>query len=442
MFALLGTRRFAPLFAVQFLGAFNDNLFRFGLLFLVTYSLLANDPARAAELVTLAGGLFVLPVALFSGLAGQVADAVCKARAIRWVKFAEILIMAAGVLAILANSIPAMFAVLFAMGLQSTFFGPLKYAIIPQHLRFAEIAGATALIEAGTYVAILSGQLSGGLVTRPLLVGGVLVVAVLGFLTSRAIPPAPPARAVQPIDWNPLTSSWTVLKHLRASRVLWLAALVGSWFWLLGIVFTTLFIPLVRGTLGGTEGVANIFVAAFSVGVALGSLLIGRWLRERVSAAPVPWALGIMTIAAVDLYFAIGGFLPLSLDLPAVAPPRLVTSATFLQGTGGIRILVDLMVFALAGGALIVPIYAVLMAHSALEDRAQIIAAYNILNSSAMVVGALGATALLTQGLSVREVLVLFSLGNLPVVFLALALVRAARRHPVAVTEGDSGGSG
>ncbi|MBZ6377604.1 MULTISPECIES: MFS transporter [Pacificimonas] len=417
MIALLATRRFGPLFGVQFLTAFNDNLFRFGLLFYLTYGLMAERPDAAAQLVTLAGGLFILPFALFSGLAGQIADAVCKARAVRWIKLAEIGVMAFGVWALWIGSIPFMLVVLFFMGLQSTFFGPIKYAILPQHLNDTEITGATALIEAGTYTAILTGQLSGGIVTADQLMVAVIGVAALGILASWPLPPAPPVVSPPPtINWNPLTSNWRVLKALWRTPYLWSAAVCGSWFWLVGIVFTTLFIPLVRGTIGGTEGVANLFVATFSVGVAIGSLVIGRLLGPRITARSLPWSMLLMSLAAVDLYFAIGTF--------GTASGPLLSSADFLQLPQGIRMLVDLLVFSMAGGSYIVPLYAILVARSDAADRSRTIAAYNIMNSLFMVVGALGAGLLLTLGLEVAEVLLLAGALNLLMLFPAWRLER------------------
>ncbi|EMD84022.1 major facilitator superfamily MFS_1 [Pacificimonas flava] len=418
MFPLLGTRRFGPLFGVQFLGAFNDNLFRFGLLFLVTYRMLADSPEQAAQLVSVASGLFILPFVLFSGLAGQVADAVDKARAIRIIKFAEILIMAAGGIAIWLGSIPFMLAVLFAMGLQSTFFGPIKYAIVPQHLEGREITAGTALIEAGTYVAILSGQMAGGLVTPMMLMIGIMLVSCAGYVAALAVPSAPPAEAGGRVQANILASSWSVLQRVAQSRHLMLAALCGSWFWMIGIIFTSLFVPLVKNTLHASEGVANLFVAAFSIGVALGSLLVGRLQRGRVGAGPLAPALIVMAAASVDLYFAVNAFGGGDAEL-------LMRPMDFLARGGGVRILLDLTLFAIAGGAFIVPTYAILMAYSEPAARAQTIAGYNIMNSAAMVVGALGAGALLSAGLGVSAVLLWTGLANLPVIGLALWLRRA-----------------
>lgn len=432
MFALLTTRRFGPLFGVQFLTAYNDNLFRFGLLFFLTYHLMPDDPAAAAQLVTLAGGLFILPFALFSGLAGQVADAVCKARAVRWIKSAEIIIMAFGVLALWLESIPFMFAVLFAMGTQSTFFGPIKYAVLPQYLRDEEITGGTALVEAGTYTAILTGQLSGGIVTPELLMTGVLCVAVIGWLASMTLPPAPPVHAAHPVQANIFASSWSVLRGVaRIPYLLW--AVIGiSWFWMVGIVFTSLFIPLVRGTLVGTEGVANLFVAGFSIGVALGSLLIGRLLGSKVSVRFVPVALVVMAVAAGDLYLAVGSYTPRGTGLAA--------AADFLSQAQGWRILADLVFFSMGGGAYIVPLYAVLMTRSDAAERARTIAGNNILNSVFMVVGALGASAMLSA-LDVAQVLLIAGVGNLLMIWpmlrlkrrLALADIRAPALEETAV---------
>ncbi|MEE4349093.1 MAG: MFS transporter [Pacificimonas sp.] len=424
MIQLLSTRRFGPLFAVQFLTAYNDNLFRFGLLFYLTYGLMVNEPDAAAQLVTVAGGLFILPFALFSGLAGQIADAVCKARTIRIIKIAEIVIMGFGVWALWLQSVPFMLFVLFCRGLQSTFFGPIKYAILPQHLKDSEITGGTALIEAGTYTAILTGQLSGGIVTPEILMVGVIVVAAVGIAGAWAVPAAPPVVKAPCINWNPFVSSWHVLRRLYEVRALWYAALCGSWFWLLGIVFTTLFIPLVRGTIGGTEGVANLFVACFSIGVAIGSLAIGRYLGPRITAKTLPLSMLLMSVAAIDLYFAIHAY------ADARVSEELVSAMTFLAAPEAWRIAVDLTAFAMAGGSLVVPLYAILVARSDAAERAKTIAAYNIMNSSFMVIGALGAGALLTAGLDVSEVLLAAGLVNLAVIWAAWKLNRLLQAAP------------
>ncbi|MHB9880465.1 MFS transporter [Pacificimonas sp. ICDLI1SI03] len=399
MLKLLATRRFGPFFGVQYLGAFNDNLYRFGLLFLITYRLMADRPAEAAQLVTMASGLFILPFVLFSGLAGQVADAIDKARAVRAIKLAEIFIMLAGAAAMYLESIPAMFTVLFLMGLQSTFFGPIKYSILPQHLSHREITGGTSLIEAGTFVSVLTGQIVAGLISTQVAMAAIIMVAILGYFAARAVPPAPAVPGRHPISANIFGSTLAVLRHLFAYRHLWLSVLIGSWFWAVGVVFTTLFLPLVQNTLGGTERVATLFLIAFSIGVASGSLVIGRVLRGQVSARTLGVSLLLMAVVNVDLYFALRGF-------PAPGEPLRDVGA-FLAIADSWRILVDLTLFAVGGGSFIVPVYTIMMTGSDPALRSRTIAANNILNALAMVIAAGSAGALLALGLRVPEILLI-----------------------------------
>ncbi|MBV7255793.1 MFS transporter [Pacificimonas sp. WHA3] len=422
MFALLTRRRFAPLFGALFLNAFNDNLYRTALLFLITYQIVADDPAAAAQLVTLSAGVFVAPYVLFSGLAGQVADAVDKAKAARRIKAFEILVMATGAASMWVGSVPLMLLVLFAMGLQSTFFGPIKYSLLPQHLSQKEVTGGTALVEAGTFLAVLTGQIVGGLITPDIAMAGIVVIAIIGWLVSRGIPDAPPQPGAHVIQINIFASSWGVLKYVAAERHLLLCVIGISWYWALGTVFTSLFIPLVKGALGGTEPVATLFLAAFSVGLAAGSLVIGKVLSGIVSARTLPVSLVLMSVAILDLYFSVSA-------IPSPAPgAALAGPADFLASARNWRILGDLTLLAIGGGTFIVPLYTILQMRSDPAARARVIAGNNIVNCAFMMVGALGAGALLTAGMSEIEVLLLIGVINIAVVPLAVQLKRALVR--------------
>ncbi|MGB7405147.1 MAG: MFS transporter [Pacificimonas sp.] len=419
MLNLLVRRRFGPLFAVQYLGAFNDNLFRFGLLFLVTFRIMADRPEEAATLVTLAAGLFTLPFVLFSGLAGQIVDAIDKARVIRWVKLAEIVIMLAGAAALWSGSIPLMLVILFLMGLQSTLFGPVKYAILPQHLKTEEMMGGMSLIEAGTFLAILTGQIGAGLIPPEATMIAIILVAAVGYLAARAIPSAPPAPGPHPISANIAKSGWAVLRHLFRHRHLWLSVLVGCWFWAVGIVFTTMFLPLVQGVLGGTEEVATLFLIAFSVGIALGSLIIGKVLQGLVSARTLGVSLLLMAVATFDLVGALNAF-------PAPGPvPRGV--GDFLAIGSSWRILVDLTLIAVGGGSFIVPIYTIMMTGSEPALRARTIAANNILNSTAMVAAAGITGALVSAGLSIPDILLIGGVISILMIWPAWQLRKAVK---------------
>lgn len=414
MLTLLGTRRFGPLFATQFLGAFNDNLYKTAMLFLITYRLLSQDAQAGAVMVQLAAGVFILPFMLFSGIAGQVADGFDKARVVRWVKTAEVGIMVVGAAALSIGSIPLLMVVLFGMGCHSTLFGPIKYAILPQHLGRTEVLGGTGLVEAGTYVAILTGQVAGGLMGGQA-AWGVVAVACIGWATGRAVPPAPP-RHEPNIDWNIVRASWKSVKHLLDDRRMWMAVLAISWFWSMGAVFTAEFLPLVKGRLHANEHVATLFLTTFSVGVSIGSLAVNRMLKGRVSARFAPAALVAISLFVVDLVIAAHRFEP---------GPDLLGARSFLMMPGSWHIMLSLLGLSAAAGVFVVPLYALLQTICDPGERAQVIAANNIVNSAFMVVASVGGAAIVAAGRSVLDVLLVVGALNLAVLPYAMKLRRA-----------------
>ncbi|MGL4542334.1 MAG: MFS transporter [Polymorphobacter sp.] len=386
---LLLSRRFGPLFVTQFLGAFNDNLFKTAMLFLIVFEIKAGDVVASATLVTAATGLFVLPFVLFSGLAGNIADARDKAAVARLVKLAEIGFMVAGAIGLWSGNLPLLFAVLILMGLHSTVFGPIKYAILPQHLAEDQLLAGTGLVEGGTFVAILLGQIAGGLLG--IIAGPVAItVALAGWLAARAIPAAPPEHPGQAIDWNLWRSSRRALAGNFGTPKLRAATIAISWFWALGAIWTGQFVPLVRNVLGGSEAVATLFLAAFSIGIATGSMLVGRLLAGRVSTRLTPWAALGMALAAVDFWFAVHG-------LPGPAGGV----ASFVRMPAAWRILFDLFVIAVAGGIFSVPLYGVLQTDTPPDRRASAIAANNIVNSALQVGGVLVIGAAIARGVEI-----------------------------------------
>ncbi len=416
MIALLASRRFGPLFATQFLGAFNDNFYKTAMLFLVTYRLLAADPASAATLVTLAAGLLMLPFLLFSGVAGSLADAVDKARVARWVKTAEVGIMLVGAAALSTDSIPLLLGVVFAMGLHSTVFGPVKYAVLPQYLSTQELLGGTGLVEAGTFVAVLLGQVAGGLLPLPIAAGGVVAVALLGRLAAQYMPPAPPAADAPRIDWNPWTTSVAALRGAFANPRVRSATLAISWFWALGAVYTSQFIPLVKTDLHASPAVATLFLAAFSVGIAVGSLGVARLLRGRISGVAAPWAAVALAAFSVELFFAVRAMPPAS---------GVLGIADILARASGWRILADLLGLAAAGGVFSVPLYAILQTASGEGARARAVAANNIVNAVFIVGAALAASTAVARGVPVAITLLVTGLTALLLLPLLLGLRRA-----------------
>ncbi len=406
MLHLLATRRFAPLFVTQFLGAFNDNLYKTAMLFLITYHLMGDDLRAGATLVMLAGGVFILPFFLFSGLAGQLADARDKAWIIRMVKSAEIVIMIVGALALLSDSVALLMLVLFAMGTHSAFFGPVKYAILPQHLAPAEVLAGTGLVEAGTFVAILTGQIMGGLLPPAWAAGAVLLVAAAGWISGRAVPAAPPLGAVTDVTLNPFHSTKAVLRDLYAAPRLWRAVLAISWFWALGAVLTSQFVPLVKGVLHADASVATLFLAMFSIGIAVGSLLVNRLLRGQVTTRlSVLSALAISGFL-VELYMAFQSF-------PRSHVATMQGILVFFSVPGSYRIVFDLFCLAIAAGVFVVPLYAVLQTEVQPESRARRIAGNNIINAAFMVASVLVVVALLAAGLQLVHLFLVMAIMNI-----------------------------
>ncbi|WP_265563856.1 MFS transporter [Sphingomicrobium arenosum] len=423
--ALLGHRRFAPLFAVQFAGAFNDNLFRTAMVLLVIFGIY-DDASAEASLSAVAGGLFILPFMLFSAFAGSLADSRDKALMIRRIKSAEILIMACGAAGLLFQSVPLLLGTLAATGLQSAFFGPIKYALLPQHLAADEVLGGTGLVQAGTYVAILGGTLAGGALVAGASSGAVdgsraaiaiLAVALLGRLAAAFVPPAPPqgdAAGARP-DWNVLRASVAitreVMAHGEARRAIWAISI----FWALGAVLLAQFPPLVKNALGGDESVATAFLAIFSIGVALGSVGVNRLLGGEVSARfAAPAAIG-MALFAADLYRRLHDWVP---------GPELLGLRDFLSATGGLGVGIDLFGLAIMGGAFVVPLYAYLTTRIPPALTARAVAVNNIVNSGLMVVGSVALTLAIQAGVSITDSLV----GIVAVALLAAWLGRRVAR--------------
>ena len=401
--ALLGRRRFVPLFAAQLLGAFNDNLFKFAMVVLVIYEIY-SDPAREFQFSALATGLFILPFFIFSAIAGQLADNHDKARIIRAVKTAEILIALTGAAGLILQSIPLMLTALFALGAQSTFFGPIKYAILPQHLAKDEVLAGTGLVEAGTYIAILGGTILGGVIVDWLGAGWaaawVLGVALLGRLAAHYVPAAPPHKTPEPIDWNIFRSSWQLVGGTMHIRRLFLAIIAISFFWTIGSVLVIQFPPLVKNVLTADPTVASLFLGVFSIGIAMGSVLINRLLNGEVSARFAPFAVLLM-----------GGFVlvlwVVCRQWQGLEGEALYDLSEFMAHANSWLLLATLLGIAMAGGMFVVPLYAFLTTTVDISETARTVAANNVVNSGCMVLGALAAFALSVLGVSTTEQLFL-----------------------------------
>ena len=416
-FALLKQRRFLPLFVTQLLGAFNDNLFKNAMVLFVVYGVF-NDEASETLFSAVATGLFILPFFLLSALAGQLADTRDKAMIIRIVKFCEILIMAVGgtglVLAWMGwavhlVAIPLMMLALFSMGIHSTFFGPIKYAILPQHLESDEVLGGTGLVEAGTYIAILAGTILAGIIDVEWAALGVVLVAFIGYWTGRKVPPAPPQHEETGIDWHIVRSSIALVRGTMHIKRLYLAILSISFFWTIGAVLFIQFPPLVKNIL---------FLAIFSIGIAIGSVAVNRLLKGEVSARYSPASVVVMGAFVVAFYFVCRNW---EQD-PA---GTLYGIGGFLNHADVIPLLASLMGIAISGGMFVVPLYAFLTTTVPKDQTARTVAANNIVNSGAMVAGSLLAIGLGFAGVGVVDQLLMSAVMCLISAWLAVKLHRA-----------------
>ena len=396
-FRLLARRRFLPLFATQFLGAFNDNLFKQAMVLFVTYSIYSNARMEAA-FSAVATGLFILPFFLLSALSGQLADSYDKARIVRLVKSAEIAIMAVGSGGLLLSSVPLMLAAVFAMGIHSTFFGPIKYAILPQHLHSDEVLAGTGLVEAGTYVAILAGTVLAGFIDPRLTALMVMILAILGWITARGIPAAPPPGERPKLDYHIFRSSCRLVSGTMHIPRLFLAICAISFFWMIGSILVIQFPPLVKNVFTADKEVASLFLAIFSIGVAMGSVAINRLLAGQVSARFGPPA-----VLAMGFFLLLLG----SVARRWIAAPTgdLYGLAEFVHHPGAPLVLMALLGVAVTGGMFVVPLYAFLTTTVKADHTARTVAANNIVNSGAMVIGAVGAIALAAAGVSVEDAL-------------------------------------
>jgi MFS family permease len=415
---LLTRRKFLPLFSTQFLGAFNDNLFKTAMVMLVTYRIFSDNRLEAAFNAA-ANALFILPFFLFSALAGQLADCRDKAWIIRIVKTVEIGIMLVGASGLLLQSVPLLLTALFAMGVHSTFFGPIKYALLPQHLDSDEVLGGTGLIEAGTYGGVLLGIIVGGIIPAEAAAATVLAVALVGRIVGQQVPPAPPVIEDDSVDLHVVRASIRLVSETLHVPRLFLAILAISCFWMQAAILGTLFVPLVKNVLGADQEVATLFLAVFSVGVGIGSVAINRLLGGTVSARYAPAAAILMGLFLLDLHHVAEHW---------DAPDAMVGWKAFLELRGAKHILVDLFGVAMSGGMFVVPLYAFLTTTVDKLHTARTVAANNIVNSGAMVMGALLFAALIRVGVPVTGTLVVVVVGSLLAAAIAWRLHRAADR--------------
>jgi MFS family permease len=425
---LLRSRRFVPLFVTQLLGAFNDNLFKNAMVLYVVYSIYNSEEAEA-QFSAIASGLFILPFFVLSALSGQLADMRDKAGIIRIVKACEIGIMIVGATGlamawqgILTTSmaIPLMLLALFAMGVHSTFFGPIKYAILPQHLHSGEVLAGTGLVEAGTYIAILAGTILAGWIPVEWAAAGVVVTAIAGYFVSREVPPAPPEIPAEPMDFHIIRSSITLVRNTSHDRRVFLAIMAISFFWTIGAVLFIQFPPLAKNVLTASKEVASLFLVIFSIGVAVGSMSVNALLKGTVSARYSPVSVLAMGLCVVGFYLVCRAWTPL-------VGNGLMDVGHFIAQPLAIPLLLSLLGIAIAGGMFVVPLYAFLTTFVDKSQTARTIAANNIVNSGAMVVGSLLAVGLSAGGVPIVQQLLLSAAMCLVSAWIAHKLVKAER---------------
>lgn len=409
VFTLLAKRRFGPFFCTQFLGAFNDNVFRQALILLIATGVVSSMAVNTLNNLALA--LFILPFFLFSALAGQIADKYEKAMLVRRIKFAEIVIMGCAAVGFFFNAVYALLVVLFFMGLQSTFFGPIKYSIIPQHLDNKELVSGNALVEMGTFLAILLGSISGVLLkmdaASPAVVSSAVVgVAVLGYLSARGIPDAKPGDSTVTVNWNLWRETWRIVGHARSVQSVWMSVLGISWFWFLGAAYTTQLKVYVDDYLLGTDGLYALLLGTFSVGIGLGSFLCEKMSGRRVELGLVPLGSIGLSLFGIDLFFSYAG-LPQGVEMAI---------GNFVQEPAGLRVLIDLLGIGVFGGFYIVPLFAFIQQRSDARYLSRIIAANNILNALFMVGSAVAGIVLIgLLDMTVPEFFLVLAIANVAV---------------------------
>ena len=425
---LIHSRRFLPLFVTQLLNAFNDNLFKNAMVLFVVYQVYQSEQA-GGQFSAIASAIFILPFFVLSAIAGQLADMSDKARIIRMVKAAEIGIMLVGgaglVLAwqgtmVTTLAVPLMLLALLGMGVHSTFFGPIKYAILPQHLHEDEVLAGTGLVEAGTYIAILAGTIVAGWIEVEWAAAGVLATAIIGYFTSRHVPPAPPQGAVEPLDFHFIRASIDLVKRTAHDKRVFLAIMAISFFWTVGTVLFIQFPPLAKHVLHANKEVASLFLVVFSVGVAIGSMSVNALLKGTVSARYSPASVLVMA-AFVVVFFLI------CRQWPQLPEGSLYDTAGFIAMPLAIPLLLALLGIAVAGGMFVVPLYAFLTTFVDKSQTSRTIAANNIVNSGAMVIGSLLASGLSAAGVSIVNQVLLSAVMCIYSAHLGRKLVTAER---------------
>ena len=418
-FQLLSEQRFRPFFFTQFLGAFNDNVFKTALITLVTFHAVSLSSLDGATLVTLLPGVFILPFFLFSATAGQIADKYEKSQVIRLVKVFEIAIMLFASAGFFMHNIWLLAAALFMMGMHSTLFGPVKYSYLPQHLKEYELIGGNGMVEMGSFVAILLGQVLGAwlssIAQHELFTSiAILLIAMLGYCTSRGVPNSPAADSTLKINWNPITETIRNVKLIWPQQQIWLAIVAISWFWFYGATLLAQFPNLAKDVLHGDESVFILLLSVFSIGIGLGSLLCEKLSKGSVELGLVVFGAIGLTLFGTDLYVV-------STSIHVASSSSLQSYMSFVSALNiGIlshwRLLADIALIGLFGGFYIVPLYVLLQTRSEKSHQSRVIAANNIMNALFMVASAGFSILLFKQGLSIPQLFLATAMLNIVVI--------------------------
>lgn len=408
---LLTSARFLPLFVTQFFGAFMDNLYKNALVVLILYGMAGQLEGDPKLLTTLAAAVFIFPFLLFSAIAGKLADTTPKDRMMRWVKLLEIGIAGLGTISLYMESIPLCFLTLFALGSHSAFFAPCKYSILPQHLRQTELIGGNAVINTGTFLAILLGTISGTMLMtldngKAYVSAMMFVVSIIGYVASLRIPLAPPPQSYKYLPLNPLRENFELLRFAYAYDKKITMAITGkAWFFFIGSMFLAQFANFTHGTVHGSESVLTLFLFLFSVGIGLGGMCNNYLLKGQIKTHLVPWAGFAISAFSIDLYFASQAVQP--------AANGLVLLDTFLAHIPNWRIIIDLFLVSACGGLFVIPLSAYIQDQAPESDRARIIAASSVSDSLYIVISALLCAVLIGQNMTIPELFLIFGILNI-----------------------------
>ena len=422
MIALFFSRRFFPIFGAMALGAFNDNFYKNAVIILITYALAAQLFVNAPLLISLAAACFILPFFLFSGIAGILADRVAKHRLVRYLKITELAICILAAIALFLQHAGVLMVVLFLFGTQSAFFGPVKYAILPELLPKNELLIANGMIEAGTFLGILIGTLLGGLLILEAhgvaWVSAVLILlSTAGVLAAYRVLPTTVTEPIPAARYKVLATTKDMLSHAARNPPIWYAILGISWFWAIGTTYLTQIPVFTKESIGGDEHVASFFLALFSIGIAFGSLSCAHLTRIFPRAPIAPLALAGITLAGLHVNWLVAGIAP---------PATLMGLTAYLENARHLAIAADLFLLAACGGIFIVPLYTQLQLQSKESERARAIASNNVMNALFSSIAAVLAAALYAAGMGVDTVFLLTALANIPVIYTLYRQSRAA----------------